>query len=319
MPYEFKGRNKRTQALVAMTGTTQNSYIETLTTTIGTSDYAVAGVAQRWAAPIAVIDAAEGFGEEVWELSQPDSLLAWRMAGSEVISEVTGFRGIATAPGERKVNLQPAGCSTRYRAPRSVKFGQFFITDGLLARVAEGLDVSGFTSASLRPDLIMFHDAELQNRLNIYADRSVDVRHPPSRVEMEARALLVVEHLIGVHHLRRRAGTVRGGLAPKQLKRACEAMEAHLEDDIGLDQLAGIAGCSTTHFSRAFKQSTGLPPFQWLLVRRIERAKTLLANPRLSLVEVALAVGFAAQPQFTTAFRRIAGVTPGKWRRELLA
>ncbi len=60
----------------------------------------------------------------------------------------------------------------------------------------------------------------------------------------------------------------RGGLAPWQLKRACEAMEAHLDEDIGLDMLAGIAGCSPTHFSRAFKQSTGMPPFQWLLERR---------------------------------------------------
>ena len=110
----------------------------------------------------------------------------------------------------------------------------------------------------------------------------------------------------------------RGGLAPWQLKRACEAMEAQLSDDIGLDMLAGIAGCSPTHFSRAFKQSMGMPPFQWLLDRRIERAQVLLADKRNPLAEIALAVGFAAQPQFTTAFRRVTGVTPAAWRRERL-
>lgn len=75
---------------------------------------------------------------------------------------------------------------------------------------------------------------------------------------------------------------------------------------------------SPTHFSRAFKQSMGVPPFAWLLGRRIERAKDLLADPRVPLADVALAVGFAAQPQFTTAFRRVTGTTPGAWRRERL-
>ena len=113
-------------------------------------------------------------------------------------------------------------------------------------------------------------------------------------------------------------GTARGGLAPWQLTRALEALEAHLGGDVGLDMLAAIAGCSPTHFSRAFKQSTGKPPFRWLLERRIARAKDLLAGGRMSFAEVALAVGFSAQPQFTTAFKRATGTTPGAWRRERL-
>ena len=110
----------------------------------------------------------------------------------------------------------------------------------------------------------------------------------------------------------------RGGLAPWQLKRSCDAMTARLDGDIGLDELAEIAGCSPTHFSRAFKKSMGLPPFYWLNERRIDRAKELLANPTLSLAAIALELGFSAQPQFTTAFGRATGTTPGQWRRERL-
>lgn len=110
----------------------------------------------------------------------------------------------------------------------------------------------------------------------------------------------------------------RGGLAPWQLKRACETMASQLDADLGLDDLAAIVGCSPTHFSRAFKQSTGLAPFHWLTERRIEKAKQLLEENRLPLAQIALAVGFSAQPQFTTAFGRATGMTPGAWRRQRL-
>lgn len=56
---------------------------------------------------------------------------------------------------------------------------------------------------------------------------------------------------------------VRGSLAPWQLRRATDAIEAHLSEDIGLDMLAGVAGCSPTHFSRAFKRATGVTPGAW--------------------------------------------------------
>lgn len=127
---------------------------------------------------------------------------------------------------------------------------------------------------------------------------------------------LLRRHSNVARHPTLRRAPARGGLAPWQLTRTLEAMKAHLDEDISLDMLAGIAGCSPTHFSRAFKQSTGKPPFQWLLECRIERAKQLLADARMALAQVALAVGFAAQPQFTTAFKRVTGVTPGVWQRE---
>ncbi|MGL4314258.1 MAG: helix-turn-helix domain-containing protein [Sphingomonas sp.] len=270
------------------------------------------GWTESWAAPVVVASAPQGFGEESWDIVQDATCIAWLIKGEQVVSEVPRFVGRTTVAGDRRINLQLRGMPARYRAPGPTHFCQFYINDALLARVADGLG----TAAELRNDLIMTTDPALWSLLDAYAVRATSRTRPASRVEMEARALLVVERLLTQHHAIRPSAPMRGGLAPWQLRRACDAMDAAIDGSIGLDDLADIVGCSPTHFSRAFKQSTGLAPFHWLAERRIDRAKDLLEQGRLSLAEVALAVGFAAQPQFTTAFGRATGMTPAKWRRE---
>jgi AraC family transcriptional regulator len=107
-----------------------------------------------------------------------------------------------------------------------------------------------------------------------------------------------------------------GGLAPWQQRRATELMSARLDGDISIAQIASECGLSRGHFGRAFKQSTGLPPHRWLLQRRVEKAKDLLRNSRLPIVEIALACGFAEQSHFTRIFSRAVGESPGAWRRQ---
>ena len=88
-----------------------------------------------------------------------------------------------------------------------------------------------------------------------------------------------------------------------------------LDGDISVMVLARACGLSTKHFSRAFRQSTGLPPHQWLLQRRIDKAKQLLRDSRSPLAEVAADCGFADQSHFTRVFTRAVGISPGQWRR----
>ena len=273
------------------------------------------GAELSWSAPVAVIDAPRGFGEEVWLKEGPDTVIAWQITGADVLCEWGPKRGTLIQRRNFGMTLQPKGVPNHFSANGPIKFGQIVIRDELLACVSRDLDLSYATSASLRTDLINLTDSTLHIWLNDYAERSCCLVAPPSRLEMEARALLIVERLISHHHaLLAKART--GGLAPWQLRRTCEAMVDRLDAQIGLSELAAIAGCSPTHFSRAFKQSTGVAPFYWLNERRIEKAKLLLENNKLSLAEIALAVGFSAQPQFTTAFGRSTGMTPGRWRRE---
>jgi len=94
-----------------------------------------------------------------------------------------------------------------------------------------------------------------------------------------------------------------------------EYVEARLGEDLSLLRLSSVAGQSPGHFSRAFKQSMGVPPHRHLLERRLARARALLEGTDLPVLRVALDVGFASQAHFTTAFRKSAGCTPWRYRR----
>ena len=107
----------------------------------------------------------------------------------------------------------------------------------------------------------------------------------------------------------------RGGLSPWQLRRACAFIDAHLDCEPSLSALAKECRLSVSHFARAFRQSTGMPPHRWVMKRRIERAKEVLLEGELDLVQIALTCGFFDQSHFTRNFSRSEGHSPGKWRR----
>ena len=107
---------------------------------------------------------------------------------------------------------------------------------------------------------------------------------------------------------------IRGGLPPRALRRVREYIEAHLEETISIEALAGIGRLSKYHFARAFKQSEGLTPHDYLLQCRVRRAQELLANTDLSLAEIALASGFSDQSHCARRFREHVGITPRSYR-----
>ncbi len=107
---------------------------------------------------------------------------------------------------------------------------------------------------------------------------------------------------------------IRGGLPPRALRRVREFVEAHLEENISIQALASIAGLSMYHFARAFKQSEGMTPHEYLIQCRVRRAKDLLAATDLPLSEIALASGFSDQSHCARRFREHVGVTPSSYR-----
>jgi len=108
---------------------------------------------------------------------------------------------------------------------------------------------------------------------------------------------------------------VRGGLAGWQERRATEYLASHMAEDVTLDALAGVAGLSTFHFARQFKQSTGLPPHAYLRRLRCGRAKDLLIATDLSITEIAAKVGYETPQAFARMFRAETGASPSDYRR----
>jgi transcriptional regulator GlxA family with amidase domain len=106
----------------------------------------------------------------------------------------------------------------------------------------------------------------------------------------------------------------RGGLPPRALRRVREFIEANLEESISLQMLADIVGLSMCHFARAFKQSAGVTPHDYLVRHRVQRAQELLAGTDLPLSEIAIAVGFADQSHCARRFHEHVGLTPSRYR-----
>jgi AraC family transcriptional regulator len=110
-----------------------------------------------------------------------------------------------------------------------------------------------------------------------------------------------------------------GGLSGYKLNRVKDFINANLEEDLSLADIAAAADLSQFHFARAFRRSTGFTPQQYLTNQRIERAKELLAKDDLPIVEVGLQTGFKNQSHFTTLFRKYTKFTPKMWRELKLA
>ncbi len=104
-----------------------------------------------------------------------------------------------------------------------------------------------------------------------------------------------------------------------RLKRVLQYVDDHLAAKITLQNLAMVAGLSRMHFAAQFRAAVGMRPHEYLLKRRIERAEELLKQAEVSLVDIALTVGFQTQAHFTTVFKRFAGDTPYQWRCAYLA
>jgi AraC family transcriptional regulator len=145
--------------------------------------------------------------------------------------------------------------------------------------------------------------------------REIRLRQAGSAILIESLFQSLCIQLLRAHcEDARVAGRRPHVIAPFRLRRAQDFIEEHLEQHIGLEEIATAAGLSAFHFARCFKEATGLAPYRYVLLRRVERAKDLLENTSQTLAEIALACGFSTQQHLTEIFRTHNGVPPGRYR-----
>jgi AraC family transcriptional regulator len=219
-------------------------------------------------------------------------------------------RRVPPHPGS--ILVVPAGNPTWWRWSSHSDSLHVFLDPELVARVAaEGFDPA---RASVPPldglDLPQLRAAMLAVNEELTADAT------GGRLAAESLANVLAVHLLRHLSAPRRLERGRDGVLPRgRLRAVVEYIEEHLDGCLTLAQIAAAAHLSAYHFARQFRATTGLPPHQYVILRRVERARQLLqTGSDLSLAEVAAEAGFSDQSQFSHHFKRLVGVTPGQFR-----
>jgi AraC family transcriptional regulator len=173
--------------------------------------------------------------------------------------------------------------------------------------------ILGHKAQDMAP-LLNGHDPIVRAMLS---ELQADVRagRPPSTLYVEHIVALV---LLRLDRLREPAKRRRQAprLEAQQVERVREYVTAHLAADVSVGDLAATVNLPVDRFARGFRAATGRPPYAYVLEQRVASAERLLRTTGLALAEIAQTVGFSSQSHFTSAFRRLSGLTPNAYRRE---
>jgi AraC family transcriptional regulator len=254
--------------------------------------------------------------EAIQPASTHHSLLLFLNTPNEFEARSEGIRR-AVPPPPGSVLLVPAGSPVWWRWGLRSDSLHVFLAPELVVRVATEVFDLDPQRASLPPldglDLPPLRAALLAVNEELSADAI------GGQLAAESLANLLAVHLLRSASAPCPPARPRDGALPRaKLRAVIEYIEEHLDGCPSLEQLAAAAHLSVYHFARQFKVATGLPPHQYVILRRVERAKYLLqAGTDESLADLALRVGFSDQSQFSRHFKRLVGITPGQFQMSM--
>jgi AraC family transcriptional regulator len=133
-------------------------------------------------------------------------------------------------------------------------------------------------------------------------------------IEQALAVTLIAGYAVRPRYLR----NYQGGLGPARLRRINELVDAKMEEDLSLGEMAQSLELSPAHFARMFRRSTGETPHEFVMRQRVERAKKMLRESQTRVLDVAIACGFKTQQHFARVFRQMCQISPTEYRREFL-
>lgn len=213
------------------------------------------------------------------------------------------------------IEIIPAGTPSVWEISEKDTFLAMSISPELLDSVAAHLD--------LDPQRI-----EIRNRFQVRDEQLENIAwalkaemesgYPCGRLYVDSLAVAAATRLLLRHSsISREPKRLNGRLSERRLRQVLSYIEDNLSQDISLVDIAGVAGLSVSHFKSLFRETLGLPVHQYLIRRRVERAKTLLGEGKLPISQIAFETGFSHQSHLARHMRRVLGVSP-KALREML-
>ncbi len=210
--------------------------------------------------------------------------------------------------------LMPAGIESTWDLRADLAFVHLYCSEAQLRHLAE--QVWDRSPAQLNLHEKIFSADPRITQLYRHFLLSCDWQQPASQLTLSSASTLLLTHLLQQYsEVQWQLPQVRGGLAPVVLRRVLDFIDAHLDQPLTLADLACEAALSEFHFARMFRHTVGEAPHQFVMRRRMLRAQLLLAQPSLTLTEIALHCGFHSSSHFSHRFRQVHGVTPSAFRQ----
>jgi AraC family transcriptional regulator len=216
--------------------------------------------------------------------------------------------------GTGSLTILPAGAPSKWHLDRQgeVRHLHLYLPSALVYKIAAEAGINPDTVELI--DAIGVHDPQIETiALSFLAElRAGGVG---GKIYTESLTNLLVVHLLRHHSSVKQSPLPRPrGLARTTLKLVVSYIEDHLAEGLSLSEIAAVASLSPYHFAHLFKHSTGLSPHQYIIHRRVERAKLLLSTTNWPIIFIAHSVGFASESHLAMHFKRLTGVTPKHYR-----
>ncbi len=223
------------------------------------------------------------------------------------------------AHGNGRVDVVPAFLSHWTNWDREVEFSVIAICPTLLVGVASPLE-NRTTQELMQREIELIpqfaiNDPVIQ-QLALALKLEIQTGCMSGRLYGESLGTALAARLVQNYAVSKPSFEFKASSLPQsQLKRVIDYMKANLAQDLSILDLATLTGMSESHFSRSFKRSVGIAPYQYLMQQRVERAKQLLEKRTIAISTIALDCGFANQTHLTKVFRQMTGITPKAYQK----